>query len=145
MPVGRPVPRPSEVVWAARTEPPAGPVPGGPRPTPAQTARHIIEGAPWQRAVRELVDGLLLGGPLDPEEPARVEPRVDAYLAAVVEHVSASRAVAAPVWVLSPHRFLEQFWWPDGNLAFMASCLVQSPAAFRRRGIFIGATTLNRV
>jgi hypothetical protein len=91
------------------------------------------------------VDGLLLGGPLDLEEPARVEPRVDAYLAAVVEHVSASRAVAAPAWVLSPHRFLEQFWWPDGNLAFMASCLVQSPAAFRRRGIFIGATTLNRV
>ena len=145
MPGSRPGLRPSEVVWAGRDDPPVGPVPGGPRPTPAQTARDILAGAPWQPAVRELVDGLLLGGPLDAEEPALVDPRVDAYLAAVVEHVCASRGVAAPLWVLAPHRFLEQFWWPDGNPAFLASCLVQSPAAFRRRGIFIGATTLHRV
>lgn len=132
-------------MWAARAEPAIGPVPGCPRPTAAQTARSILGGAAWQPAVRELVDGLLLGGPLDAEEPARVEARVDAYLAAVVEHVSASRGVAAPPWVLAPYRFLERFWWPDGNPAFRAMCLVQSPAAFRRRGIFIAATTLSRV
>lgn len=139
------MPRPSEVVWAARHEDAAGPVPGGPRPSPAETAQRVLAGADWRMAMRELLDGLLLGGPIDQSEPVRVEPRLDSYLAAVVEHVSAARGVAAPAWVLDPSRFLPEFWWPDGNVAFRAACLVQSPAAFRRRGIFIGATTLNRV
>lgn len=95
--------------------------------------------------MRELLDGLLAGAVLDDQEPILVESRFDAYLAAVVEHVSAARGVAAPAWVLAPTRFLPTFWWPDGNPAFTATCLVQSPAAFRRRGIFIGATTLARV
>ena len=142
---GGQVARPSEVVWAARHEDPAGPVPGGPRPTPAQTAEHVLAGADWQLALRDLLDGLLMGAPLDQSEPAGVEPRFDSYLAAVVEHISAAREVAAPAWVLDPSRFLHQFWWPHGNAAFEASCLVQSPAAFRRRGIFIGASTLTRV
>lgn len=137
--------RPSEVVWAARDEPPAGPAPGFARPTPAQTARDVRDGAAWRPAVRELLDGLLLGGSVDDEEPVPVEPRFDSYLAAVVEHVCAARGVAAPNWVRDPRRFLAQFWWPDGDPAFTATCLVQSPAAFRRRGIFIGGTTLHRV
>lgn len=139
------MPRPSEVVWAARHEDPAGPVPGWPRPSPGETAERVQNGADWRMAMRELVDGLLMGGPFDQTEPVRVEPRFDSYLAAVVEHVSAARGVAAPAWVLDPDRFLHEFWWPHGNAAFQAACLVQSPAAFRRRGIFIGATTLSRV
>lgn len=138
-------PRPSEVVWAARDEEPVGPVPGGPRPTVAQTAQRIRDGEDWAHAVRELLDGLLLGGRIDDEEPVRVDRRVDAYLAALVEHVSAARGVAAPAWVLEPDRFLDAFWWPVECAAFEAVCLVQSPAAFRRRSIFIGATTLRRV
>jgi hypothetical protein len=42
-------------------------------------------------------------------------------------------------------RFLDVFWWPSDNEAFMTVCLVQSPAAFWLRGIFIGATTFDRV
>jgi len=100
---------------------------------------------PWRHAVRELLDGLLLGGPLDPQEPEPVQARVDAYLAALVEHVSAARGFAAPGWVLGSGRFLDRFWWPDGNPGLQGLCVVQSPVAFRRRGIFIGATTLARV
>lgn len=138
-------PSPSEPVWADRHSPPAGPVPGGARPTPAETGQRIIAGVPWRYAVRELLDGLYLGHPIDPAEPQPVDPQVDAYLAAVVEHICAQRAEAPPEWVLSERRFLDRFWWPDGNPAFAALCIVQSPAAFRRRGIFIGATTLHRV
>lgn len=137
--------RPSEVVWAARDEEPVGPVPGGPRPTVGQTAQRIAGGEDWAHAVRELLDGLLLGGPVDDAEPVRVTARVDAYLAALVEHICAARGVAPPAWVLDPSRFLEVFWWPSDNPALQAICLVQSPAAFRRRGIFIGATTVQRV
>lgn len=137
--------RPSEVVWAARDDPPAGPARGGPRPSAAQTAQRIRAGEDWWLAVRELLDGLALGQPLDPAEPEPVERRIDAYLAAVVEHACARRGQPAPTWVLEPSRFLAAFWWPVGGEAFTALCLVQSPAAFRRRGIFIGATTLDRV
>lgn len=137
--------RPSEVVWADRGEPPAGPSRGGPGPTVAATAERIRDGEDWRHAVRDLLDALALGGPIDPVEPVLIDPEVDAYLAAVVEHVCASRAEHPPPWVLAPARFLPRFWWPNGNDAFTASCLVQSPAAFRRRGIFIGATTLHRV
>ncbi len=103
------MPRPSEV-WAARHEDPAGPVPGGPRPSPGETAERVRAGADWRMAMRELFVGLLMGGPFDQTEPVRVEPRFDSYLAAVVEHVSAARGVAAPAWVLAPDRFLHELW-----------------------------------
>ena len=140
-----PVTRPSEVVWAARDEPPVGPVPGVARPTVGETALRIAAGVDWRHAVRELLDGLLADDSPDLAEPARVTPELDAYLAAVVEHACALRGRAAPSWTQDTDRFLDHFWWPSGNRAFDALCLVQSPAAFRRRGIFIGATTLHRV
>lgn len=138
-------PRPSEVVWQDRDSAPVGPVPGGPRPTPGQTAQRILDGEDWWFAVRELLDGLAVSDDVDPVPPRPVSPRVDAYLAAVIEHHCAQRRQPAPDWVQDPSRFLDHFWWPDGNPAFQALCLVESPAAFRRRGIFIGATTLQRV
>ncbi len=137
--------RPSEVVWAARDEPPAGPSPGAAPPTVADTAERIRAGDHWRPAVRELLDALAVVDTVDATEPAPVSPQVDAYLAAVVEHVCSARGVSPPPWVLDPARFLSRFWWPDGNEAFTAMCLVHSPAAFRRRGIFIGATTVHRV
>ena len=133
------------MVWAARDEPAAGPVPGGARPTVRETALRVAAGEDWEHAVRELLDGLLVQDDPDLTEPDPVRPEVDAYLAAVVEHTCALRGRAAPGWTREPSRFLERFWWPNGNPAFDALCLVQSPAAFRRRGIFIGATTLHRV
>ena len=136
---------PSQVVWAARDEPPVGPVPGGRRPTVRESADRLLRGEQWQHVIRELLDGLLVEDEPDLAEPARVSPQLDAYLAALVEHVCARRGLAPPDWVTAPDRFLDRFWWPNGNPAFDALCLVQSPASFRRRGIFIGATTLDRV
>ena len=84
------------MVWAARGEQPVGPSPGGQRLTPAQTAQRVKDDMPWQPAVRELLDGLLAGAPIDEQEPVRAAPRFDAYLAAVVEHISAARGAASP-------------------------------------------------
>ena len=136
---------PSEVVWAARDEPPTGPVPGAPRPTVRETAHRVALGEDWRHAVRELLDGLLSEDAPDLAEPAPVSAQLDAYLAALVEHVCATRGLPVPAWTAAPGRFLDSFWWPNGNPALDALCLVQSPASFRRRGIFIGATTLHRV
>ncbi len=119
--------------------------------TAADSARRIICGEPWSPVVRELLDSFALArddndlSRLVTAEPAPVEPRVDAYLAAVVEHHCSQRAVAAPTWVLQPARFLTTWWWPGPTRALDALCVRDSPAAFRRRGIFIGKTTLHRV
>lgn len=79
------------------------------------------------------------------EEPTAVEPRVDAFLAALAEHLSAAAGLVPPRWVLEPRRFLARWWWPGTARGLDAVALRDSPAAFRRRGIFIGATTLVRV
>jgi hypothetical protein len=74
-----------------------------------------------------------------------VEPRTDAYLAALAEHVAAGHGMVVPRWATAEGRFLDHFWWPSDVVGLQAQAIVQSPAAFRRRGIFIGATTLKRV
>lgn len=119
--------------------------------TAVDSARRVLVGEPWAPVVRELLDALSLARDdadlrrLVAGEPDPVDPQVDAYLAAVVEHHCAQRAIAAPVWVLEPSRFLSRWWWPGPTRALDAMCVRDSPAAFRRRGIFIGKTTLHRV
>jgi len=78
-------------------------------------------------------------------EPRPVEPRIDAYLAAVAEQLCAEIGLPAPAWVRAPGRFLDRFWWPGTTRALDALALRDSPAAFRRRGIFVGAGALRRV
>ncbi len=119
--------------------------------TAADSARRVNAGEPWAPVVRELLDSLALARDdgdlrrLTAVEPAKVDERVDAYLAAVVEHHCSQRGIGAPEWVLNPDRFLQRWWWPGSTRALDALCVRDSPAAFRRRGIFIGKTTLHRI
>lgn len=119
--------------------------------TLAGTARRIIDGATLREAAADFLDDL--GFARDDEdaagrireEPSSIDPHVDAYLAAVAEHVAGSRGLRVPAWTRRPTRFLDHFWWPTTTQALHAQAVVESPAAFRRRGIFIGRTTLQRV
>lgn len=119
--------------------------------TLARTARRIIDGATLREAVADFLDDLRFArddgdaaGRIH-EEPCTVDPHTDAYLAAVAEHVAASRGLRGPPWTRHTTRFLDHFWWPSATQALHARAVVESPAAFRRRGIFIGRTTLQRV
>ncbi len=48
-------------------------------------------------------------------------------------------------WCLSESkRFLERWWFPTDLPSVRATALVQSPAAFRRRGVFITEADLSR-
>lgn len=78
-------------------------------------------------------------------EPVHIDRRADAYLGAVAEHVAVRSGVPVPEWSRSDSRFLDQFWWPTRFVDLRARTIVESPAAFRRRGIYIGANTLERV
>lgn len=78
------------------------------------------------------------------ERPCDLNARADAYLGALAEHVAAKHGLSAPAWSAEPGRFLPRIWWPR-YLGLWARAIVESPAAFRRRGILLGAGMLNRV
>ncbi len=66
------------------------------------------------------------------------------YLGALAEHAAAERGLTTPPWAGEPGRFLPRIWWPRYP-GLWARAIVESPAAFRRRGILLGTGMLNRV
>lgn len=73
----------------------------------------------------------------------RSDPRLLALLAAVVETLCAERALATPWWCAGI-RSLREPWFVAGLENLKASALIESPAAFRRRGIFVMSGFLDR-
>jgi hypothetical protein len=117
----------------------------------ALVGRRVRAGEDLRFAVRELLDEIQLLPREDLRQRAIDEPppptgdiRADAYLGALAEHLAAVHGLQRPPWSIEPERFLERFWFPGLLPAFRALAIAQSPAAFRRRGIFIAAGALER-
>ncbi|MEX0993861.1 MAG: hypothetical protein WDZ37_07690 [Solirubrobacterales bacterium] len=117
----------------------------------AGIARRVIAGEPFRFAVRELLDefGLLANDrqrsrSIRDEPQPTAEPRYDAYLGALAEHLAAKHSLARPEWSLAEGRFLARFWFVSEVPGFRAMTIVESPSAFRRRGIFISRGALHR-
>ena len=117
----------------------------------AGVARRVLGGEGFRFAVRELLDefSLLLNDAqraraIADRPPPTGDPRQDAYLAALAEHLAAIHGLERPVWTVEPDRFLDRFWFVSREPGFRALAIVESPAAFRRRGIFISAGSLQR-
>lgn len=70
--------------------------------------------------------------------------RSDAYLAAVAEHLALRYQLTVPEWALNSTRFLKRPYFPCGLESLKATLLMESPPAFRRRMIFVGADPLYR-
>jgi hypothetical protein len=102
-------------------------------------------------AVRELLDevalmrGEQIARAIGEAPPPTGDPRHDAYLGALAEHLALEHGLPVPGWCREPTRFLERFWFPSTVRGFRALAIAQSPAAFRRRGIFIARGSLQRV
>lgn len=118
--------------------------------TLAHTADRIAGGVALREAVADFVDDLRWARDDDDvvqritERPRDLDPRTDAYLGALAEHVAADRGLTAPPWAGESGRFLPRIWWPRYP-GLWARAIVESPAAFRRRGILLGAGMLSRV
>jgi hypothetical protein len=118
--------------------------------TLARTAERIAAGVALREAVADFVDDLRWARDEQDiarritERPHDLDPRTDAYLAALAEHFSAAHEIPAPLWAEEPGRFLSHIWWPRYP-GLWARAIVESPAAFRRRGILRGAGMLSRV
>ncbi|CAG0967533.1 hypothetical protein BURK2_01090 [Burkholderiales bacterium] len=78
------------------------------------------------------------------EPPLSDNPRLNAYLAAVAEHLAFCYRLDVPAWVGGAERFLARPFFPAGLESLKATLLVESPVAFRRRMIFVGADPLYR-
>ena len=61
--------------------------------------------------------------------------RWDVLFAGLAEHLAMRDGRAAPAW--SAFRRLRRFWFPFDTPGARAQALVHSPAAFRRRGVFV--------
>lgn len=77
------------------------------------------------------------------EEPGKLDPVKDAYLAALAEHLSTQYGLPYPSWASCPDRFLHEPFFAGGLENLKAILLVESPAAFRRRMIFIDRDALS--
>jgi len=84
-------------------------------------------------------------GMLAHEPPLKETPvTLNAYLAAVAEHLCFRYHLPVPAWTQAPERFLKSPFFPAGLDSLKAILLVESPTAFRRRMIFVGADPLYR-
>ena len=93
----------------------------------------------FRTAAPEVRQGMIEARP----EPTG-DPRFDAYLAALAEHLAVHHDLRVPEWVEEPGRFLDRWWFPTRFRSLHAMALVESPASFRRRGIFIDHTEFER-
>jgi hypothetical protein len=102
--------------------------------------------------VREFLDEFALRGTDRQREESIADrplgtgdPRQDAYLGALAEHLAAIHGLVRPPWSIEPDRFLDRFWFVSDTPGFRAISIAQAPAAFRKHGVFIPERSLHRV
>jgi hypothetical protein len=134
------------VAYAARTaRRPRGLV------TLADVADRTNAGEDFFFCVREHLAALTLLSPADrvalvAERPVTVSDDVaQAYLGALAEHTCSAIGAGPPSWAIEADRFLPRMWFGTDRPGLEAWCLVESPAAFRRRGLFVTRGRLERV
>jgi hypothetical protein len=79
------------------------------------------------------------------EPPSTGSSQVDAALAAMAEYLARRDGWPAPSWVRDPRREASPWWFVTELRGLHPRALVESPASFRRRGVFITADALERV
>lgn len=120
--------------------------------------RSLLEVATWAAEhgevdafLREFLDEFYLerdpvrrAAMLAEQPPLGPNERANAYLAAVAEHLALRNQLEVPEWTGDAERFLKRPFFPAGLESLKATLLVESPTAFRRRLIFVGADPLYR-
>lgn len=119
----------------------------------------LAEVAAWSRARRDFwnhladfLDQFYLERRLDmlQEEPARLAGKIDdgdvadAYLAATAVSLARSLSMVPPSWARRPDRTLHRPWFASSGPAIRATLLLESPAPFRERNLFVSENALTR-
>lgn len=73
------------------------------------------------------------------------DPRWDALVGALAEHLAFHHDLAYPAWAEEPDRFLDRWWFPSNTPSTRAGAIVHAPAALARRGVFVERRDLARL
>jgi hypothetical protein len=120
----------------------------------AEVAELAAEGDSFDRCLYNFLDGFyyapsaeaLLAQPpsLSPKkgEIGRVQ---DAYLAATAEELARSYNFPLPRWTEAEERKLHRPWFASDLASLRAVLILESPAGFRSRNLFVSENALSRV
>lgn len=78
------------------------------------------------------------------DQPELIDALHDAYLAAVAEHLAASFGLLTPEWTELQGNDLHEPFFAGGLESLKGVLVVESPAAFRRRLLFVSKDALSR-
>jgi hypothetical protein len=81
----------------------------------------------------------------DEPPPGTGDVRVDAALAGLAEHLARHDGWPPPLWAFDESRYAKPWWFVSGVKSWHATALVESPLAFRKRGVFLTHSALDRV
>ena len=121
--------------------------------TLAETAQLACNGEPFDLCLANFLDefyaapnaGALVDAPvlLAPTfgEQGQVQ---DAYLAATAEELARVHQFFSPAWIAADTRKLHRPWFASPLAALRAVLLLESPAAFRARNLFVSENALAR-
>lgn len=120
-----------------------------PRPNSlSQIASRTLAGQSFEYELADFLHEFQRRGDLsmlldEPESLRKHNPIYDAYLAAVAAHLAARLKTSAPPWTRAPGRILREPWFANPGRHMRALLLVESPAAFRERNLFVTANALS--
>jgi hypothetical protein len=77
--------------------------------------------------------------------PTTGDQRLDAFLAALVEHRLLEERLPRPAWIREAHRVLDEPWFVVDLPAYRSLATRTSPPAFRRHNVFVNASELESV
>lgn len=114
--------------------------------TLAEVAELTATGEPFDFTLRNFLDEFQSQRRPDAleAEPRRLDARLDAYLAATAESLATSHALPVPAWAWAESRKLRRPWFALPWAGLRAVLLLESPAAFRSRNLFVSANALSR-
>lgn len=109
----------------------------------------------WRHALIQLLDdytstvrhhGVSAGARMFETEPAHTgDPRIDAAFAALAEHLARRDGWSTPGWTSVENRTTQPWWFVTDLRGLHPQALLESPLSFRKRGVFITGTALERV
>lgn len=120
----------------------------------AEVAELVAKGDSFDRCLANFLDEFRLAPGSDglAAPPALLADRFgavgsvqDAYLAATAEELARIHCLPLPGWADDDSRKLHRPWFASPLASLRAVLLVESPAAFRARNLFVSANALFRV
>lgn len=119
----------------------------------AEVAEKSTDSQAFWLWLRDFLDGFytspqpaaLAQEPLRLRETLPEGNRLDAYLAAVAEHLATTFRLRIPAWTQDPSRILRQPYFALNTHEGRMFLIVDSPIAFRARNIFVSADALSRI